>query len=94
MAFDGRGENKDAYNLIYVIRNYGDDESDVARRIEPFLNDDATSKAIEILDRDFGDLNSLGPRRVAEFLGDPDNVNIRADAAGSVRSLLSHLSHL
>ena len=93
LAFDGRGENKDAYDLIYVLQNYGSDESDVASRIEPLRDNDVTRQALEILTRDFNDLDSLGPRRVAEFLGDPDNTDIRADAAGSVRSLMTHLGH-
>ncbi|MBN73944.1 MAG: hypothetical protein CME32_32225 [Gimesia sp.] len=91
LAFDGRGENKDAYDLIYLIQNYGSDETEIANRIDRLRDNEMTSRALEILTRDFDDLDSLGPRRVAEFLGEPDNTNIRADAAGSVRSLMSHL---
>ena len=39
LAFDRRGENKDAYDLYYLIRNYGSGVSDVAARLRPLLGD-------------------------------------------------------
>jgi hypothetical protein len=30
LAFDSRGENKDAYDLFYIVRNYGGGVDDVA----------------------------------------------------------------
>lgn len=87
-AFEGRGENKDAYDLYYVIRNYGASVDDVAARLQPLLADPETQKALDILQRDFLDPNSVGPRRVAEFLvGDRDDA-IQADVVGFVRRLL------
>jgi hypothetical protein len=35
LAFDSRGENKDAYDLFYVVRNYGAGPNDVAARLSP-----------------------------------------------------------
>ncbi|MEW6777930.1 MAG: hypothetical protein AB1405_16645 [Bdellovibrionota bacterium] len=69
LAFGSRGENKDAYDLFYVIRNYGRSVEDVAERLTPLLKDPDAKKAVEILKRDFTHIESLGPRRVAEFLG-------------------------
>lgn len=39
LAFRGRGENKDAYDLFYLLRNYGKGASDVATLFRPLLSD-------------------------------------------------------
>jgi predicted nucleotidyltransferase len=88
LAFEGRGENKDAYDLVYVLQNYGDEIHDVFQRLEPLLSNPSTQRALAILERDFSGLDKVGTMRLAEFLGDPQDEAIRADAAGAVRSLL------
>lgn len=89
LAFDSRGENKDAYDLFYIIRNYGSGVGDVFARLEPLLDDPEAQKALDILRRDFRDPESVGPRRVAEFIaGRPDD-DIQADVVGFVAQLLS-----
>jgi hypothetical protein len=91
LAFDLRGENKDAYDLFYVLRNYGTSLEDVARHMRPLLEDENATKAIEILRRDFLKANGVGPRRVAEFqAGRPDEA-IQADVVGFVGDLLRRL---
>lgn len=93
-AFDGRGENKDAYDLYYVVRNYGAGVDDVVAKLEPLLADAEAQKALGILRRDFIDPESVGPRRAAEFLtGGADDV-IQADVAGFVRQLLDKCAKL
>ena len=37
LAFGTRGENKDAYDLYYVIRNYGTDIDNIFDRLRPLL---------------------------------------------------------
>lgn len=89
LAFDGRGENKDAYDLHYVIRNYGSGIEDVAARLRPLLTDSAAGKALDVLRRDFLEHEAVGPRRVALFLtGGPDD-EIQADVVGHVSALLA-----
>ncbi|MCX5829815.1 MAG: hypothetical protein NTV58_17745 [Deltaproteobacteria bacterium] len=91
LAFDGRGENKDAYDLFYVLRNYGAGIGDVVDRLRPLLKDSETRKTIDILKRDFLNQDGLGPRRVSEFIhGAPDD-DIQADVVGFVRMLLKGL---
>lgn len=91
LAFELRGENKDAYDLFYVLRNYGAGLEDVVERLRPLLDDESTRKAIEILQRDFLSENGVGPRRVAEFqTGGPDEA-IQADVVGLVGDLLRRL---
>jgi hypothetical protein len=88
LAFGSRGENKDAYDLFYVVRNFGTAVEDVAAHLRPLLSDPAAADAIAVLRRDFVDHEGIGPRRVAEFqMGGPDEI-IQADVVGFVRQLL------
>lgn len=91
LAFSLRGENKDAYDLFYVIRNFGTAVQEVADLFRPILDDTHTEEAISILRRDFTAHNGLGPRRVAQFLtGEPDDT-IQAEVVGHIDSLLRAL---
>ncbi len=94
LAFAARGENKDAYDLYYVVRNYSAGVEAVAARLAPIAADPETVKALEILRRDFLDAHGPGPRRVAEFLGRGPNEALQADVAGFIRRLLAALDPL
>jgi hypothetical protein len=88
LAFDGRGENKDAYDLFYVLRNYRSGVADVVAKLAPLLDEPEAKKALKVLRRDFMDPDSVGPRRVAEFItGGPDD-DLQADVVGYVVRLL------
>jgi hypothetical protein len=91
LAFDGRGENKDAYDLFYVIRNYGSGVRDVAAKLEPLLDDEEAKNAIEVLRRDFTDAESVGPSRAAEFITGGRDDDIQADVVGFVVELLDRV---
>jgi hypothetical protein len=89
LAFHIRGENKDAYDLFYLLRNYGRGLSDVAAELRPLLMDASALRAMEYLRGDFQESDSTGPRRAADFLyGRPDAAT-QADAVGFVRRLLT-----
>jgi hypothetical protein len=88
LAFRGRGENKDACDLVYVLQNYGSGIDDVFQRLQPLLTSLSAQQALKILEDDFSAITLAGPMRVAEFLGDPQDETLRADAAAAVRSLL------
>jgi predicted nucleotidyltransferase len=89
LAFHIRGENKDAYDLFYLLRNYGRGVADVAAELRPLLADASAQKAMEYLRGDFTDSDSTGPRRAAEFLfGRPDAAT-QADAVGFMHQLLT-----
>jgi len=91
LAFDSRGENKDAYDLFYIVRNFGADPEDVVARLKPLLDDEEARKTIDIMRRDFTDPESVGPMRVAEFVtGGPDDT-IQADVVGFVNTLIGGL---
>ena len=88
LAFGLRGENKDAYDLYYVVRNYGTSIDDVASRLKPLLGDPSADEAIRILKRDFREHGDVGPRRVAEFLARAPDDEIQADVVGFFGLLL------
>ena len=88
LAFDLRGENKDAYDLFYVVRNYGSGVHEIADLMRPILQDPATQEAIVILQRDFTSHRSLGPHRVARFLTGETDENLQADVSGYIGDLL------
>ena len=88
LAFGIRGENKDAYDLFYLIRNYGTGVRDVTAEFKPLLQDGSAIRAVDFLRRDFGASGSVGPRRVAEFHYDREDAETQADVAGFMRALL------
>lgn len=93
LAFRSRGENKDAYDLYYLIRNYGSGVEDVATRLRPLLDHSVATEAIEVLRTDFLAMNGVGPRRVAAFLeGTSSDDSIQADVVGFVDKLLRLIS--
>jgi len=71
LSFHNRGADKDAYDLYYVARNFGQGPEDVARHIHPFVQDPSAKRALAALVSDFKHAESIGPRAVAEFLGRP-----------------------
>ncbi len=94
LAFDGRGESKDAYDLHYVIRNYGTGVADVAARLKPMLAHPDAQKALEVLRRDFLDPDAVGPRSVAEFVVGAVDAELQADVVGFVGQLLDRCTRL
>lgn len=91
-ALDGRGENKDAYDLVYVLTNFGDGTTDeVAARFASILHLDVTREALALLARDFDSPQGLGPTRSAAFRSSPPSEVAKVDAFGYVQALLSRL---
>jgi len=88
LAFRKRGENKDAYDLYYLIRNFGSSVDDVAEALKPLLNEKKTKEAIKILKEDFTGNDSVGAVRVARFITGSTDEPILADVVGFVHSLL------
>ena len=91
LAFSLRGENKDAYDLFYVVRNFGTGVGEIADLLRPILDDSDTKNAISVLRKDFTNHNGLGPRRVAEFLTGGQDDTVQADVVGYIDSLLRAL---
>lgn len=92
LAFRGRGDNKDAYDLVYFLRNHRAGIAGVADLLSRLLNDGPEAgEAVGYLREDFATIEAIGPRRVAEFLGDATSEEDQADALGAVQDLLDLL---
>jgi Nucleotidyl transferase AbiEii toxin, Type IV TA system len=91
-AFADRGEPKDAYDLVYVLRRWPGGISDIADRLashaknHPAIVQDALGK----LANDFATPDHHGPRRAAAFQGGgrEELDEAAADAHGYVDDLL------
>jgi len=91
LAFRNRGENKDAYDLCYLLSHFGDSVEDVGTRLRPLLDDANAREAVRVLGEDFATLDSHGPRRAAEFLSRAGDDAFCRDVAGLVGRLLRSL---
>lgn len=92
LAFADRGEPKDAYDLVYVIRHTPGRGAAVAGRLREHADNhpDVVARALDLLARDFDAPDALGPSRAADFmLADPaQREGDAADAHGFVDDLL------
>lgn len=91
LACRGREKPKDAYDLYYVLRNYGGGPADVAARLRGCVDHPCVARAREILAADFADVTHVGPRRVARFLGAGEDEMLRAQAVALVADFLEAL---
>lgn len=87
-SFRDRGANKDVYDLVYVLLNYGDVVADVAKRFELIADAPLANAALTILAQDFETADHVGAVRHAAFLGDADSADRRQDATGVVLEFL------
>jgi len=88
LAFHIRGENKDAYDLYYLVRNYGKGVDDVAARLLPLLDDADAKTALGYIRDEFLTHDATGPMRVAAFIhGDSDDA-IQADVVAFMKALV------
>jgi hypothetical protein len=94
LALRNRGKVKDAYDIYYFLKNYGDSIDDICRGFDQFLDEPLAKEALEILKENFTDPEAIGPVRAALFISTEPDTNIQADAAGFGRSLLSGVSKL
>lgn len=92
LAFGDRGEPKDAFDLIYVIRHTPSRGEAIAQRLGRHAerHPNLVRKALGLLSRDFDGPDGLGPQRAAEFAV-ADYLELdeaAADAHGFVDDLL------
>ena len=91
-AFADRGEPKDAFDLIYVIRGTAGGSAEVAQKLKEHAatHREIVDDAVAFLARDFESPGHVGPRRAADFDyvdgGDLDAA--AADAHGYVDDML------
>lgn len=88
LAFDSRGENKDAYDLFYVVRNFRAGPADVAAKLRPLTSEPEAQRALAVLQRDFAELDAVGPMRVATFVTGGRDDDLQADVVALIGQLL------
>jgi predicted nucleotidyltransferase len=92
LAFHDRGEPKDAYDLVYVLRRWPAGIDDIAKRLSELATNhhEPIERALLLLANDFAEPASIGPLRAASFedQGDGDLQNRAADAHGYIDDLL------
>jgi predicted nucleotidyltransferase len=94
LVFQDRHENKDAYDLVYCLLNFGDGPDDAGRHAEqsPIATDAQTVAALELLAARFASADHDGPNAYSAFLddGDPDAAaQRRQEAVAVVREFLA-----
>lgn len=87
LAFYHRGENKDAYDLYYVVRG----REDTAHHFRRLIENEYAQQAMNVLEKDFSEPEMVGPRRVAECIGGSPDDDLQADVSGLIRALLGDL---
>ena len=87
LAFDGRGANKDAYDLFYVLQHFEGGLSEIADSMRPLAGEVAAQHALLVLNRDFRRIGGVGPVRTAAFLGLTTD-DFQAQVVGLVDALL------
>ena len=91
LTFSQRAFSKDAYDLFYVLRNYGSGTHEVFEHLAPLLKSSVEGqRAIEILRDDFADADGNGAIAVPVFLFGRLDENWQADVAGFTRRLLAY----
>ncbi len=85
IAFRVRGFPKDAYDLFYVLRNYGTGVSQIVAGVIAQVGDPAVQRALQILDEDFDGPSKLGPVRIASFEARELDHTLKADVVAYCR---------
>lgn len=89
LALRSRGENKDAYDLLYVLRHFGPTTLvEVVKAIRPLLAEAVTTEALAHLEADFKDDEHIGPIRAAAFEGRQTDRALRQDHVALVAEFL------
>jgi hypothetical protein len=87
LAFEGRGANKDAYDLYYVLQHYEGGLAAIAVSIRRLGANPSVANALAVLDREFRRVDAIGPTRVGAFLENPTD-ELRAQVVGLVHAVL------
>lgn len=92
IAFENRGENKDAYDLFYTIRNYGNGPDDVAERFLALGANENCERALRILRENFLRIDAVGVIRAMKFLRgeDAEDEELQAEVMGFVNRFVEN----
>jgi hypothetical protein len=90
IALYNRGQNKDAYDLFYTIRNFGAGPEEVAERFLSLGANEDCDRALTILRENFLRPDALGVKRAVNFLlgDDESDDDLQAEVVGFVSRFL------
>lgn len=93
LVFQDRHENKDAYDLVYCLLNFGAGPDDAGRQAKgsPIASDRQVTAALELLAERFASADHDGPSAYSAFLADGDTdaaAQRRQEAVAVVREFL------
>jgi hypothetical protein len=95
-AFQDRHENKDAYDLIFCLRNYRDDPEQTGRELatSEIARDDQVEAALRLFEERFSEPGNDGPSGYAAFLSPDDEDDevreqFRLEAVAVARAFLT-----
>lgn len=89
LAFRGRGREKDAYDLDWLLSAYPGGPQAIALRFLALPATQERTSAIRILREDFGAPDAVGVLRAAAFLGRSADLGHRADVARRTADFLA-----
>ena len=78
-ALAGRLKEKDAWDIVYCLRNYPGGVEAVVEEIAPHAARALVQEALDVLADKFATIDSMGPKFVADFEG-LDDAEARASA--------------
>ncbi len=94
-AFQDRHENKDAYDLVFTLRNYRDEPEETGRELaaSPVAGNEQVMAALKLLEERFADPDNDGPSSYASFLAEDDDEReqLKREAAAVIRRVLAAL---
>ncbi|MCK6516647.1 nucleotidyl transferase AbiEii/AbiGii toxin family protein [Myxococcota bacterium] len=92
LAFHKRGNEKDAYDLVYMLKNYGEDSlEEIIDRFRQFGNDPTAQEALRCLAADFPNDSHNGPNAAARFMTGEVDDELLQEAVTYVQALLADL---
>jgi len=94
-ALRDRLKQKDAYDIIFCLKNFPGGIDELISRFKPILKNGLTLEALNILEDKFSSVDSLGPEFAAEFesLSDREEISLlKRDAFERVQYFLKGLS--
>lgn len=95
LAFQGRHENKDAYDLVYCLLNFGDGPEDAGRTAanSAIYEEAQVHEAMRLLAERFSIVDNDGPSSYASFLAKgsdrDERARLRQEAVAIVRAFLA-----
>lgn len=88
LALAGRMKPKDAYDMHYVLLHDSKGASGLGASLRALGPNDAITRAIGFLERDYREVDGRGPRDVCAFLNEPENVDLAGQVLAYMREFL------